>query len=194
MSRIWYTRILTLGRQKFEPRVGHTSSNRMSGLDLNIPLFQGGSVMRLSMGRRLVNLSPVAQRTNALTCVIRFSLGRRLVNLLPVAQRTISNALMYGVVERTWAAGREFESRVHHENAFIKKSESPHVKNLRKYVPSLGSQKLEPRAGDTSTRISGLDLNIPPFQGGGVVRLSLDWRSDNLSPVAQRMNAWTSRC
>ena len=31
-----------------------------------IPLFKGGeSVIRLSLGRRLVNLLPVAQRTNA---------------------------------------------------------------------------------------------------------------------------------
>ena len=34
------------------------------------------------------------------------SLGRRLVNLLPVAQP--ASALTNGVVEMTWAAGREF--------------------------------------------------------------------------------------
>ena len=99
------------------------------------------------MGRRLVNLLPVAQRTNALTngvvdrpwvlgreepragdtltryplsssgeSVIGLSLGRRLVNLLPVAQRT--NAFTNGVVDRPWVVGREFESHVHHENAF----------------------------------------------------------------------------
>ena len=57
-----------------------------------IPLFKGGeSVIRISSGRRLVNLLPVAQRTNALT---------------------------NGVVDRTWAVGREFDSHVHHENAF----------------------------------------------------------------------------
>ena len=78
------------------------------------------SVVRLSLGRRLVNLLPVAQRTNVLTpeigsaswwhvdpynirsgpeypavqggSVIRLGLGRRLVNLLPVAQPTINNA------------------------------------------------------------------------------------------------------
>ena len=45
------------------------------------------------------------------------SLGsRRLVNLLPVAQRT--NAFTNGVVDRPWVVGREFESHVHHENAF----------------------------------------------------------------------------
>ena len=51
-----------------------------------------------------------------LVVVIRLSLGRRLVNLLPAAQRT--NALTYGVVGRPWVVGREFESHVHHENAF----------------------------------------------------------------------------
>ena len=50
------------------------------------------------------------------TNVIRLSLGRRLVNLLPVAQRT--NAFTNGVVGRPWVVGREFESHVHHENAF----------------------------------------------------------------------------
>ena len=35
-------------------------------LDLNIPPFEGESVTRLSLGRRLVNLLPVAKRTNAL--------------------------------------------------------------------------------------------------------------------------------
>ena len=48
--------------------------------------------------------------------VIRLSLGRRLVNLLPVAKQ--SNALTNGVVGRPWVVGREFESHVHHENAF----------------------------------------------------------------------------
>ena len=48
--------------------------------------------------------------------VVRLGLGRRLVNLLPVAQRT--NALTNGVVGRPWVVGREFESHVHHEKAF----------------------------------------------------------------------------
>ena len=55
-------------------------------------------------------------------------LGRESVNLLPVAQRT--NALTYGVVGRTLAAGREFESHVHHGNFFLKKSDFSHAKNL----------------------------------------------------------------
>ena len=48
--------------------------------------------------------------------VVRLSLGRRLVNLLPVAQRT--NAFTNGVVDRPSVVSREFESHVHHESAF----------------------------------------------------------------------------
>ena len=51
--------------------------------------------------------------------VMRLSLGRRLVNLLPVAQRT--NAFTNGVVSRPWVVGRELESHVHHENVFLRK-------------------------------------------------------------------------
>ena len=65
--------------------------------------------------------------------VTRLSLGRRLVNLLPVAQRT--NVFTNGVVDRPWVVGREFESHVHHENFFLKKSEFPHVKNLMNHSP-----------------------------------------------------------
>ena len=36
-----------------------------------------------------------------------------MVNLSPVAQRT--NAFTNGVVDRPWIVGREFESHVHHE-------------------------------------------------------------------------------
>ena len=48
--------------------------------------------------------------------IVRLSWGRRSVDLLPVAQRTI--ALTNGVVDRPWVVGREFESHVHHDNAF----------------------------------------------------------------------------
>ena len=68
------------------------------------------------------NVCTVAE-TLALVClfcvvalVIRLSLGRRLVNLLPVAQWT--NAFTNAVVDRPWVVGREFESHLHHENAF----------------------------------------------------------------------------
>ena len=60
-------------------------------------------------------LSTVAGATSR-GSVTRLSLGRRLVNLLPVAQRT--NAFTNGVVDRPWVVGREFESHVHHENTF----------------------------------------------------------------------------
>ena len=56
------------------------------------------------------------KKTRITVTVIRLSLGRRLVNLLPVAQRT--NPFTNGVVDRPWVVGRKFESHVHHENAF----------------------------------------------------------------------------
>ena len=49
---------------------------------------------------------------------MRFRLGRRLVNLLPLAQRT--KTFTNGVDGRTWVVDREFESHVHHEIAFSK--------------------------------------------------------------------------
>ena len=55
-------------------------------------------------------------------------MGRRLVNLLPVAQRT--NAFINGVVDRPWVVGHEYESHVQHEKRLLKKSEYPHVKIL----------------------------------------------------------------
>ena len=64
-------------------------------ITMSFPLFkEGESVIRLSLSGRLVNLSPVAQRTSVLT---------------------------NGVVDRPWVVGREFESHVHHENAFQRK-------------------------------------------------------------------------
>ena len=48
--------------------------------------------------------------------VIRLSLGRRLVNLLPVAQRLMPSQMASSA--GPWVVGREFESHVHHENAF----------------------------------------------------------------------------
>ena len=45
---------------------------RRPGLDLNIPPFQRGkNVIRVSLGRRLVNPLPVAQRTIALTYTLK---------------------------------------------------------------------------------------------------------------------------
>ena len=71
------------------------------------------------IGRRLPGCCQVNRtifHNHSVHCVIRLRLGRRLVNLSPVAQRT--NALTNGVVHRPWVVGREFESHVHHENAF----------------------------------------------------------------------------
>ena len=50
---------------------------------------------------------------------MRLGLGRRKVNLLPLAQRTktITNA----VDGRTWVVSREVESHVHHEIVFKRK-------------------------------------------------------------------------
>ena len=64
---------------EMEPRGVRDTSTRISGLDLNISLFQGGRglyLVRLSLGRRLVNLLPalVVQRANALARYGRISL------------------------------------------------------------------------------------------------------------------------
>ena len=90
---------------------------------------------------------------------MRLRLGRRSVNLLPLAQRikTFTN----GDAGRTWVVGDEFESHVHHEIAFIKKGEFPHVKNLKNTSgsPEIGTACWR----HASTRTSG------PFQGGRVL-------------------------
>ena len=66
--------------------------------------------------------------------LIRLSLGsRRLANLLPVAQRT--NALTNGVVDIPWVVGRDFESHIHQENALKKKKVNFLVKNLLNHSP-----------------------------------------------------------
>ena len=49
---------------------------------------------------------------------MRLRLGRRLVNLLPLAQRTINKTVTNGDDGRTWVVGRAFETHVHHEIAF----------------------------------------------------------------------------
>ena len=72
----------------------------------------------------------------------------------------------------------------------LKEKLIPHVKNL---ILFLRPHNLEPREGNTSTRTSGRDLNIPPFQGGGCHKAynSLGRRLVNLLPVALRTNAST---
>ena len=74
-----------------------------------IPLFKGGeSVIRLSLGRRLVNLSPVAQRTNA------FHKWRR--------RQTMGRWSWVRISRPPW-------------KRFLKKSVFPHVKNLMNHSP-----------------------------------------------------------
>ena len=64
MSRIWQITLPGSPEIVKNFRVGTYGPIRRP----RIPLFKGGeSVIRLSLGRRLVNLSPVAQRTNAFT-------------------------------------------------------------------------------------------------------------------------------
>ena len=53
---------------------------------------------------------PVVRGGESFVAVVRLSLGRRLVSLLSVAQRT--NALTNGGVDRPWVVGRELESHV----------------------------------------------------------------------------------
>ena len=81
----------------------------------------------------------------------RISLGRSKVNLLPVARQ--NNTLTNGDDGRTWALGREFESRhLSNETFFLNESwTSSCMSNLKNTLP-VGRQKLEPRLGDASTR------------------------------------------
>ena len=55
--------------------------------------------LRIALKQHIRVLIENVRRDYALVSVIRLSLGRRLVNLLPVSQRT--NALTNGVVGRT---------------------------------------------------------------------------------------------
>ena len=94
----------------------------------------GACVVRCKRSRffcqvRIRYFIPYCRLHNNTYNFVRLSLGRRVVNLLPVAQRTI--ALTYSVVDRPWVVGHEFESHVRHENTSVKKSEFPHVKNVK---------------------------------------------------------------
>ena len=119
-----------------------------------------------------------------LPVALRLSLGGRSVGLLPVAQRT--NALTKGVVCRTWAAGREFESNDHHENAFRRKVNflmSRIWKNTHPGPPEIGTAgwwHVDPY------------IRSEPEYPAVVICLSLGRRSVNLLPVAQRTNAFTN--
>ena len=86
---------------------------------------------------------------------------------------------------RTWVAGREFESRVHHEIALKRKAGFLiDVKNLKKASgsPEIGTAC----GGGTSSR------KIRPVPGEeSVMRLRLGRRSVNLLPLAQRTKTFT---
>ena len=71
--------------------------------------------------------------------VIRLSLGRRLVNLLAVSPRT--KAFINGVVDRPWVVGREFDSHVHHEKRFFKEKFISSCQDSDRSL-SLGAQRL----------------------------------------------------
>ena len=113
--------------------------------------------------------------------VIRLSLGRRLVNRLQIAQRI--NALT------KWRRREDTGSLLVSSNltsamkTLSKRNTNFPMSEIWKIL--LDPQKLEPRVGDTLTRISG------QFQGGSVIRLSLGRRLDNLLPVAQQTDALT---
>ena len=86
--------------------------------------------------------------------VIRLRLGRRLVALLPVAQRTktlISRPTIKSLLREKRISSRQESGKI-----------------------LVDPQKLEPRVGGTSTRISG------PFQGRGVLK-GLGWVGDWLT-------------
>ena len=51
----------------------------------------------------------------------------------------------------------------------LKKNRISSCQQSGEKILALGPQKLELRVGDTLTRISCRDLNIPPFQGGRVL-------------------------
>ena len=80
------------------------------------------------LSSKYVRSATGAERPIIIPSVIRLSLGRRLVNILPVPQRT--NAFTNGVVGRTM--GRWSWVRISRApwKRFLKKSEYPHVKNL----------------------------------------------------------------
>ena len=114
------------------------------------------------------------------------SLGRQLVNLLPVAQR--GNAFTNSVVDRPGVVGCEFESHVHQKNPFIRKAIFLMSKILKIL---LDPQQMEPRVGDTLTRISG------PFQGGNwcaryMVAPTIDWYRRLPSSSSKCLSGWLS--
>ena len=78
----------------------------------------GGKLTPKNWNRLLVARRPVSVPRGE--SVVRLRLGRRLVTLLPVVPLT--ETLTNGIIGRTWVVGVEFESHVHHEKCFVKKT------------------------------------------------------------------------
>ena len=119
--------------------------------------------------------------------VIRLSLGGRLVNLLPVAQRSVMPSQMASSTGH-WSlvVSSNLTSTM---KTLLKISEFPHVKNL--INQSQGSPEIVKNFG-VGTYGPIRRPRIPLFKGGeSVIRLSLGRRLVNLSPVTQRTNAFT---
>ena len=119
--------------------------------------------------------------------VVRLSLGRRLVNLLPVARR--SNA--FHKWRRRQNMGRWSWVRISRPpwKRFLKKSEFPHVENLTNHSPwvlrgeNLGVGTYGPIRRPRIPLFKGRE---------SVIRLSFGRRLVNLLPVAQWTNAFTN--
>ena len=65
--------------------------------------------------------------------LVRWAIGKRLnfyQSFYQSAQRNHASTY-YGVVDRQWVVGHDFEAHAHHKNAFSNKSEFRQVNNLK---------------------------------------------------------------
>ena len=78
-----------------------------------------------------------ATNARAYTIVVRVTRSEPKVSPASSSRSPASYSLTLntGVVDRTWVVGCEFEYHVHHKNAFLKKSEFPHINNLINALP-----------------------------------------------------------
>ena len=109
-------------------------------------------------------------------------MGRRLVNLLRLAQRTINKTKINGDDGRTWGVGREFECHVHHETRFKKKGHVPDANNLIKHSPWVPAYCEELRTRHARSHTKTKHPAVP--KGGGALQGS-DWVGNRLafSPI-----------
>ena len=107
-------------------------------------------------------------------------MGRQLVNLLPVAQRT--NTLTDGVVDRLWVVGRELKSHTSTMKTLFKEKRISLCQESDKSL-SLGPNRLL-RTSDKA-RIAPYEDQRPRCSEGGesVLRLGLGRRLVNLRPT-----------